>query len=76
MSIPMRWRRTPTPDPSVVAVTSAVHEGAELGQIRCLCIVTINPNLDVEFTHAGELDEIRKTLLIGGLTRLINKLST
>lgn len=72
--MPMQWRKGPRPDESVVAMTEAVADAAAKGRVRVLGIVTINPNLDVEYTCAGELDEVRKNLLIAGLLRLIKKL--
>lgn len=75
MNMPVQWKRNPKPDPSVVAFTNAISEAAEKGQVRCMCAVTVNPMLEVEFAFVGELDEVRKTLLIGGLTRLIRKIS-
>lgn len=74
--MPMQWRKGPRPDESVVAVADAVSAAAHKGEIRVLGIVTVNPNLEAEYVHAGELDEVRKNLLIAGLTRLINKLSS
>lgn len=75
MSMPMQWRKGPKPDDSVMALTTAVDAAAHNGQVRVVAIVTVNPMLDVEYTCAGELDEVRKNLLIGGLNRLIRKLS-
>jgi hypothetical protein len=75
LSMPTQWRNNPKPDESVVALTGAVDEAANAGQVRSVGIVTVNPNLEVEFVSAGELDEVRKNLLISGLTRLIRKLS-
>ena len=74
MSMPMQWRKGPRPDESVVAVADAVANAARAGQIRVVAIVTVNPMLEVEFVNAGELDEVRRNLLIAGLTRLIHKL--
>lgn len=75
VNMPMQWRKGPRPDQSVVALTEAVSTAASRGDVRIIGIVTINPMLEVEFTCAGELDEVRKTLLIGGLTRLITKIN-
>lgn len=75
VNMPMQWRKGPRPDESVVALTQAVGDAANRGEVRVIGIVTINPMLEVEFTCAGELDEVRKTLLLGGLTRLIKKIS-
>lgn len=75
MGMPMQWRRGPKPDPSVVALTGAVDKAAQDGHVQVVGIVTVNPMLDVEFVCAGELNEVRKNLLISGLTRLVQKLS-
>lgn len=75
MQMPMQWKRNPKPDPAVVKLTQAVAEASSDGQLRVVAIVTINPNLEVEFDCAGQIDDVRKTLLIGGLTRLIQKIN-
>lgn len=75
MHMPMQWRRNPKPDPEVEKLAKAVSNAASQGQVRVMAVVTINPMLEVEFDCAGELDEVRKTILIGGLTRLIQKIS-
>jgi hypothetical protein len=75
LSMPTQWRNNPKPDESVIALTGAVDEASNKGQVRSVAIVTVNPNLEVEFVSAGELDEVRKNLLIAGLNRLIRKLS-
>jgi hypothetical protein len=75
MGMPMAWQRGPRPDESVIALTDAVDNAAKLGQVRVIAIVTVDPMLEVEFVCAGEMDDVRKTLLIGGLTRLIRKIS-
>jgi hypothetical protein len=75
MNMPMRWRRELKADPAVASLSEALQEASSRGHVRVLAVVTINPMLDVEFDCAGELDDVRKTLLIGGLTRLIRKIS-
>jgi hypothetical protein len=73
-TMPMQWRKGPRPDESVVALAKQLPVAAEAGQIRCMAVVTVSPTLEVEFVHAGELDDVRRNLLISGLTRLIRKL--
>lgn len=75
MNQPMQWRRNPKPDVAVLKLSKQVIEAAELGQIRAVAVVTVNPMLEVEFDCAGELDEVRKNLLVGALQRLILKIS-
>lgn len=73
---PVQWRRNgPKPDEAVVKLTVAAADAARRGEVRVTGVVLINPNLDVEFEVAGDLDPVKKTLLIGGLVRLINKIS-
>lgn len=73
-ALPVQWRRAPPPDRAVTKLSSAVDEASREGQVRVLAVVTLNPMLRVEFDFAGELDEVRKNLLIGALQRLIRKI--
>jgi hypothetical protein len=74
-SMPGPWRRNPKPDVAVTSLTDRAREAAHAGQVRLIGVVTINPMLEVEFTYAGELDDVKKNLLIAGLTRLIQQVS-
>jgi hypothetical protein len=74
-AMPIQWRKGPGPDASVVAFTGTLAQAAQDGQVHFIAVVTGNRNLEIEYVHAGELDETRKNLLIGGLNRLIRKLS-
>lgn len=72
---PVQWRRPPKPDERVVKLTKAVDDAAQRGEVRLTGVVLINPMLEVECEIAGDLDPVKKDLLIGGLTRLIRKIS-
>jgi len=73
--MPEKWRRNPAPDPSVTKLADAASEAARAGQVRLMGVVTIDPLLKVEFHCAGDLDEVKRNLLIAGLTRLIQQVS-
>jgi hypothetical protein len=75
MNMPMQWRKNPRPVVAVAELADTLQEAAHKGQVRAIAVVTINPMLEIEFDCAGDLDDVRKTLLIGGLTRLIKKIS-
>lgn len=75
MNQPMQWRRQPKPDVEVLKLAEQVSEAAQLGQIRAIAVATINPTLEIECDCAGDMDPVKKTLLIGALTQLIHKLS-
>lgn len=74
-SMPGPWRRNPKPDAAVTKLADTVHEAAGSGQIRLMAVVTINPMLEAEVELAGDLDNVKRDLLIGALTRLILKIS-
>lgn len=64
---PHRWKRRPRPDPEVLALIEQLREAASIGSVRTLVVVTMNPLLEIESAHAGEVDRVRKLLLMGGL---------
>jgi hypothetical protein len=70
-SMPGPWRRSPKPDAKVVKAADDAYAAAQEGHTRLLVIVSVNPMLKVEATIAGDLNEVRKDLLIGALQRLI-----
>lgn len=74
-SMPSPWRRNPKPDARVVKLTNTADQAAQDGKIRLIAVVTVNPMLEVEFTCAGDLDDVKRNLLIAGLTRLIQQVS-
>lgn len=65
-SIPERWLRGPKPDPAVLELIDLVREAAATGQIRAIAIITIDPQLNVETSKAGDHDLVRKRLLAAG----------
>lgn len=67
MNQPDRWRRSPRPDPAVIELIEQLRTSAALGHIRTLVVVTVNPLLEVAPHQAGEIDKVRKSLLLGGL---------
>lgn len=73
--MPGQWRRNPTPDPSVLKLVNDGSEAAHNGQVRLMGVVTVDPLLHVEYHCAGDLDDVKRNLLIAGLTRLIQQLS-
>lgn len=72
---PVQWRRSPKPDERVVKLTHAADEAAQRGEVRLAGVVLITPTLEVECEVAGDLDPVKRDLLIGGLVRLIRKIS-
>lgn len=68
MGLPAPWKRGPRPDPSVIELLDNLQLAARKGLIRGVAVVTVNPLLEVETAHAGEMDNVKKHLLIGGLT--------
>lgn len=69
MSLPAQWKKGPRPDPSVVELLDSLQLAARKGLIRAVTVVTVNPLLEVETTHAGDLDNVKSHLLCGGLVR-------
>lgn len=66
MNQPDKWRG-PRPDPAVIQLIDKLRSAALQGHIRTLVVVTVNPLLEVETLQAGEVDNVRKHLLLGGL---------
>lgn len=74
MSLPSKWRRGLRPDPKVLDLAERLFAAAQRGEIRILVVVTANPMLQIEDEQAGDLDNVRKHLLIGGLASASQKL--
>lgn len=74
--MPARWRKGPRPDPDVIQLVDKLAEAAREGRVRALVVVTVNPLLEVESAEAGDLENVKKHLLMGGLSaakhRLLN----
>lgn len=71
-----QWRRDLKPDPKVMELLDTLVAAAKKGHLRAVAVVTINPHLHVEPAWAGDIDPVRKNLLIGGLTKAAAKLSS
>lgn len=65
--VPVQWRKGPRPDPTVIELIDQIAAAARRGQIRAICIVAVDPLLKTEDFQAGELDDVKRTLLLGGL---------
>lgn len=74
MQQPEQWKKGPRPDPSVLELLEALQLAARKGQVRAIAVVTINPLLEVEDHHAGGTDNVKKHLLLGGLSAAAQKL--
>lgn len=74
MSQPDQWKRGLRPDPAIIDLVERLYTAATKGEIRALVVVTANPMLKIEDEQAGDLDNVRKHLLIGGLASASQKL--
>ena len=76
-SVPMRnakFRSHPKPDSEVIDLLERVLMSARKGYIRSIAIVAVNPVHQVDTAAAGDLTEVRTTVLLGGLSRAANEL--
>lgn len=64
-----RFRSHPRPDDEVVSLLEKVLESARNGYVRSVVIVAVNPVNKAETGIAGDLGEIRSTVLAGGMAR-------
>jgi hypothetical protein len=69
MNVPVQWRKGPRPDPTVIELLNQLTSAARRGQVRAIYIVTVDPLLKTEDFQAGELDDVKRTLLLGGLAQ-------
>lgn len=76
MGTPQQWQRNLKPDHSVLELLEGLLAAARKGHLRALAVVAINPLLELEIGHAGDLDNVKRRLLVGGLTEAATKLST
>jgi hypothetical protein len=65
-----RIRQPLRPDPDVVHDAEKALRAAKDGRIRTFAMITVNPVNEVEITCAGDLSDVRKTALLGGLLKL------
>jgi hypothetical protein len=68
-SLPQQWKRGPRPDPTVIELLNQLSVAARRGQIRAIYIVTVDPLLKTEDFLAGDMDDVKRTLLLGGLAQ-------
>jgi len=68
--MPAQFRKALRPNSEVVEKTKAMLRGAEDGRIRTFAIVTVNPLNKAEITCAGDLSDMRKSVLLAGLLKL------
>jgi hypothetical protein len=73
--VPERWKKGPRPDPEVVELLERLAVAARKGHIRALVVVTLDPLLKVSPQCAGDLDNVRSHLLIGGMFRAATQLT-
>ena len=69
-----RFRHSPRPDNDVVDLLERVLASARGGYVRSVAIVAVNPIHQVETAAAGDLSEVRTSVLLGGLSRAANEL--
>lgn len=74
MSQPEQWKRGLRPDADVVALAEQILHAAQLGTIRALAVVTLNPALAIETADAGAGDGVRQRLLLCGLIEASRKI--
>jgi hypothetical protein len=73
--VPERWKKGPRPDPDVVELLERLAVAARKGHIRALVVVTLDPLLKVTPECAGDMDNVRSHLLVGGMFRAATQLT-
>jgi hypothetical protein len=69
-----KFRSHPRPDGDVIDLLERVLASAQKGYVRSVAIVAVNPVHQVETGAAGDLSEVRTSVLLGGLSRAANEL--
>lgn len=69
-----KFRTHPKPDGDVIDLLERVLISAKHGYVRSVAIVAVNPVHQVETGAAGDLSEVRTSVLLGGLSRAANEL--
>lgn len=69
-----KFRTHPKPDGDVIDLLERVLASAKHGYVRSVAIVAVNPVHQVETGAAGDLSEVRTSVLLGGLSRAANEL--
>ena len=69
-----KFRTHPKPDGDVIDLLERVLASAQKGYVRSVAVVAVNPVHQVETGAAGDLSEVRTSVLLGGLSRAANEL--
>jgi hypothetical protein len=69
-----KFRNHPKPDVDVIDLLRRVLASAEQGYVKSVAVVAVNPVHQVHTAAAGDLSEVRSTVLLGGLSRAANEL--
>ena len=69
-----KFRTHPKPDGDVIDLLQRVLASAQKGYVRSVAVVAVNPVHQVETGAAGDLSEVRTSVLLGGLSRAANEL--
>jgi hypothetical protein len=69
-----KFRTHPKPDGDVIDLLERVLTSAKNGYVRSVAVVAVNPLHQVETAAAGDLSEVRTTVMLGGLSRAANEL--
>jgi hypothetical protein len=69
-----KFRTHPKPDGDVIDLLERVLTSARHGYVRSVAVVAVNPLHQVETAAAGDLSEVRTTVMLGGLSRAANEL--
>jgi len=69
-----QWRKAPLPNSEVVEALERALEAARRGHVRTLALVVVNPLHETETVAVGDLGNVGKLVLIGGLSFAANSL--
>lgn len=64
------FRRHPRPDDEVVELLEKLLSSARNGYVRSIVLAAVNPVNKVETACTGDLGDVRKTALLGGLLKV------
>jgi hypothetical protein len=69
------FRLHPIPNREVIDLLERTLAAARRGEVPCIGIVAVNPVNETESLFAGDLSQIRATVLLGGLVRAKTELA-
>jgi hypothetical protein len=69
-----KFSEHPRPDGDVIDLLERILTSARSGYVKSIAIVAVNPVHQVQTAAAGDLSEVRTTVLLGGLSRAANEL--